>query len=79
MDIAALTKWKDYSEKRDRMLKETHMDYAPWTVLHANDKRRARLNLIRHMLLTLDYNGKDEKAIGEIDDKILGVGPHILK
>ncbi|MDL2399176.1 polyphosphate kinase 2 [Rhizobium mayense] len=79
MDIAALSKWKDYSEKRDRMLKETHTDYAPWTVLHANDKRRARLNLIRHMLLTLDYDRKDEKAIGEIDDKILGKGPHVLK
>ncbi|MEF0940217.1 polyphosphate kinase 2 [Rhizobium sp. BR 362] len=79
MDIAALDKWKDYSEKRDRMLKETHMDYAPWTVIHANDKRRARLNLIRHMLLTLDYDGRDEKAIGELDDKILGMGLHVLK
>ncbi|WFU09413.1 polyphosphate kinase 2 [Rhizobium sp. CB3090] len=79
MDIAALSKWTDYSEKRDRMLKETHMDYAPWTVIHANDKRRARLNLIRHILLTLDYDGKDEKAIGEIDDKILGTGLHVLK
>ncbi|AVA20231.1 polyphosphate kinase 2 [Rhizobium sp. LEGMi198b] len=79
MDIAALTKWKDYSEKRDRMLKETHMDYAPWTVIHANDKRRARLNLIRHILLALDYDGRDEKAIGEIDDKILGMGLHVLK
>ncbi len=79
MDIAALTKWKDYSEKRDRMLKDTHTDYAPWTVVRANDKRRARLNLIRHLLLRLDYDGKDEKAIGEIDGKILGSGPQILK
>ncbi|MBB5575065.1 MULTISPECIES: polyphosphate kinase 2 [Rhizobium] len=79
MDIAALSKWKDYSEKRDRMLKETHVDYAPWTVIHANDKRRARLNLIRHILLTLDYDGRDEKAIGEIDDKILGMGLHVIK
>ncbi|MBB4567419.1 polyphosphate kinase 2 [Rhizobium leucaenae] len=79
MDIAALGKWKDYSEKRDRMLKETHMDYAPWTVIHANDKRRARLNLMRHILLTLDYDGRDEEAIGEVDDKILGMGLHVLK
>jgi hypothetical protein len=55
------------------------MDYAPWTVVRANDKRRARLNLIRHILNTLDYDGKDEDAIGEIDDKILGFGPDILK
>ncbi len=79
MDIAALTKWKDYSEKRDRMLKDTHTDYAPWTVIRANDKRRARLNLIRHILLTLDYDGKDAKAIGEIDRKILGSGAQVLK
>ncbi|HEX8044240.1 polyphosphate kinase 2 [Rhizobium sp.] len=79
MDIAALTKWKDYSEKRDRMLKNTHTDYAPWTVIRANDKRRARLNLIRHILLTLDYDGKDAKAIGEVDGKILGSGAQVLK
>ncbi|MDE1995449.1 MAG: polyphosphate kinase 2 [Rhizobiaceae bacterium] len=79
MDIAALTKWKDYSEKRGRMLKETHTDVAPWTVIHANDKRRARLNLIRHILLKLDYDGKDKQAIGEIDDKIIGSAPNFLK
>lgn len=79
MDIAALDKWDDYSKKRDRMLKDTHTDYAPWTVVHANDKRRARLNLIRHILTTLDYTGKDRDAIGEIDGKILGSGPAFLK
>jgi polyphosphate kinase 2 len=79
MDIAALGKWDDYSEKRDRMLKETHTEYAPWTVVRGNDKRRARLNLIRHMLMTIDYEGKDIEAIGKIDDKILGSGPGFLK
>ncbi|MGO7668262.1 polyphosphate kinase 2, partial [Rhizobium ruizarguesonis] len=43
MDIAELTKWGDYSDKRNRMLKENHTDFAPWTVIRANDKRRARL------------------------------------
>lgn len=79
MDIAALTKWRDYSEKRDRMLKETHTEYAPWTVIRANDKRRARVNLIRHMLKTIDYDGKDKQAIGKLDDKIIGWGPGFLK
>lgn len=79
MDIAALNKWDDYSEKRDRMLKETHTDHAPWTVVLGNDKRRARLNIIRHILSKLDYEGKDEKAIGEIDKAIIGKGPDILK
>jgi polyphosphate kinase len=79
MDIAALTKWDAYSEKRDRMLKETHTEFAPWTVIHANDKRRARLNLLRHMLKTIDYDGKDKDAIGTLDDKIIGAGAGFLK
>lgn len=79
MDIAALNKWDDYTEKRDRMLEETHKPWAPWTIIRANDKRRARLNAIRHILDRLDYDGKDRKAIGEIDDKILGIGPKFLK
>jgi polyphosphate kinase 2 len=78
MDIAALNKWDDYSEKRDRMLKETHTDHAPWTVVLGNDKRRARLNIIRHILDGLDYTDKDKKVVGEIDDKVIGT-PGILK
>jgi polyphosphate kinase len=77
MDIAALSKWSDYTKMRDRMLKETDTKHAPWTVICANDKRRARINLIRHILLSLDYDGKDEKAIGEIDKQILN-GPGLL-
>ncbi|MDO9416359.1 polyphosphate kinase 2 [Pararhizobium sp.] len=79
MDIAALNKWDAYSEKRDRMLKETHTDKAPWTVVRANDKRRARISIIQHILNTLDYDGKDKDSIGEIDDKILGFGPGFVK
>jgi polyphosphate kinase 2 len=79
MDIAALHKWDDYTQKRDRMLRETHTDRAPWTVIHANDKRRARVNLIRHMLLSLDYEGKDLEKIGKLDKKIIGSGPDFLK
>jgi polyphosphate kinase 2 len=79
MDIAALSKWDDYTEKRDRMLEATHKTETPWTIVRSNDKRRARLNVIRHILLSLDYDGKDEDAIGKIDDKILGFGPKFLK
>lgn len=78
MDIAALNRWDDYTEKRDRMLKEAHTKEAPWTVVKANDKRRAHLNAIRHLLLSLDYTGKDLDAIGKIDDKILGKPSDLL-
>lgn len=79
MDIAALTKWDDYTAMRDQMLEKTHTDDAPWTVIRANDKRRARINVIKHILKSIDYEGKDKKAIGDIDDKILGFGPEFLK
>jgi polyphosphate kinase 2 len=79
MDIAALGKWDEYTEKRDVMLDRTHNKETPWVIVLANDKRRARVNLIRHILSSLDYEGKDEEAIGEIDDNILGFGPHFLK
>ncbi|MCO5732563.1 polyphosphate kinase 2 [Rhizobium sp. SSA_523] len=75
MDIAALGKWADYSRYRDEMLEQTHTPDAPWTVVRANDKRRARINIIRHLLLSIDYEGKDTSVIGEIDRKILGFGP----
>ncbi|MCF3641959.1 polyphosphate kinase 2 [Rhizobium sp. TRM95111] len=78
MDIAALNRWDDYTEKRNRMLKATHTQKAPWTILRSNDKRRARLNLIRHILSTLDYAGKDKIAIGERDARIIGEGPKFL-
>jgi polyphosphate kinase len=79
MDIAALTKWDQYTDKRDQMLEATHAKDAPWAILRANDKRRARINAIRHILLSLNYDGKDLDAIGEIDDKVLGFGPKFLK
>jgi polyphosphate kinase 2 len=79
MDIAALHKWDDYTEKRDAMLEKTHNKETPWAVVRANDKRRARLDVIRHILQSLDYEGKDKEAIGEIDEKIFGFGPKFLK
>ena len=78
IDIAALTKWNDFTQARDRMIEKTHTGIAPWTVVKANDKRRARINTIRHLLLSIDYEGRDLEAIGEIDRNILGEGPRFL-
>ena len=75
IDIKALSKWDEYTKARNLMLEKTHRDHAPWTIIRSNDKRRARINAIRHFLLSLDYEGKDPETIGEIDDKILGHGP----
>lgn len=71
VDLEALNKWDAYSKSRDRMLETTDPAHAPWTVLRANDKRRARLNAIRVMLQGADYAGKDEEQIGKVDRKIV--------
>lgn len=79
IDLASLDKWDAYTKARNHMLEETHKSHAPWVLLRANCKRRARLNLIRHVLSMIDYEGRDKTAIGKIDDKILGFGPDFLK
>jgi polyphosphate kinase 2 len=74
MDIAGITRWDDYTKMRDLMIEETHTDHAPWTVVRSNDKRRARIETIRHVLLTLEYAGRDLDAIGKPDPEIIGAG-----
>jgi polyphosphate kinase len=71
IDIAGLTKWDAYSAMRDLMFKRTHTKSAPWTVVRSNDKRRARLETIRHVLSQIDYTGKDNAIIGKPDRKII--------
>jgi polyphosphate kinase 2 len=72
IDYAALGKWSEYTRARDTNLRATSTKRAPWTVVLANDKRRARLNIIRHVHGALDYPGKDKKAVGGTDPLILG-------
>ena len=79
MDIAGIVRWDDYTKARDEMFEETHSEHAPWTVVRSNDKRRARIEVIRHVLLALDYAGRDLEAIGKPDPKIVGAGPKLLK
>ena len=60
MDKEAQERWDDYSKARDKMLAQTHYDYAPWTVIKTDKKKKARLNIIRHILRVL--NRPDLKA-----------------
>jgi polyphosphate kinase 2 len=78
IDYAALNKWDVYTQARDAMINATHTSATPWTIVLANDKRRARLAIIRHMLSSVDYRGKDKSVISKPDPAILG-GPHLLK
>jgi len=75
IDRQAMTRYASYTLARDRMLEMTHSDVAPWTVVFANDKKRARLSIIRYILGVFDYPGKDRRVIGQPDAAILGQGP----
>jgi hypothetical protein len=56
------------------MFRFTHTSTSPWTVILANDQRRARLEAIRLVLHAVDYEGKDAKVIGRPDANIVGAG-----
>jgi polyphosphate kinase 2 len=55
MDLPSRQRWYDYSRARDQMLDATDTDFAPWHVVHSDDKKRARLNLITHLLEQIPY------------------------
>jgi polyphosphate kinase 2 len=78
IDVAGLTKWDGYSVMRDLMFKRTHIKAAPWTVVRSNDKRRARLETIRHVLAGINYAGKNETDVGKPDRKIILTDPSTL-
>ena len=59
----AVKHWKAYSEARDAMFMRTHTAIAPWRIVRADDKRLARLNLIRDILSRLHYAGKKDKRV----------------
>lgn len=79
IDYAAVGKWDDYAKAKNDMLRRTDTKHAPWTVIQANDKRRARLAALRVFLSSIDYDGKDVQAVGTPDPKIAGSGARELK
>ncbi|MEP7241902.1 MAG: polyphosphate kinase 2 [Devosia sp.] len=71
IDIKAIDKWDSYTDAAHRMLMESHSEMTPWHVVLANDKLRARLEIIRTVLSVTDYEGKDAGAVGTVDDKLV--------
>jgi polyphosphate kinase len=55
MDVESYSRWYDYSRARDDMFKATDSSWAPWYVVHSDDKKKARLNLITHLLSKVPY------------------------
>ena len=78
VDKASLDKWDDYTEAKEAMFFYTDTADAPWTVVKSNDKKRARLETMRHFLSTLDYPGKDPKVAVAPDPLIIGHASQVI-
>ena len=78
IDKASLDKWDDYTEAKEAMFFYTDTADAPWTIVKSNDKKRARLNCMRHFLASLDYPDKDHAVVGRPDPLIVGQAHHVI-
>jgi polyphosphate kinase 2 len=78
IDKASLDKWDDYTEAKEAMFFYTDTADAPWVIVKSNDKKRARLNCMRHFLSGIDYPGKDPAVIGAPDPLIVGRASQVI-
>jgi len=78
IDLAAIDKWDAYTQAQHEIFRFTHTAIAPWTVIRANDQRRARLESIRTVLSEMSYEGKDESLVGKPDPLLVGDGPEFF-
>jgi polyphosphate kinase 2 len=86
MDLESFGRWYDYSRARDKMLEATDTKYAPWYLIRSDDKRRARLNCISHLLGMIPYKKAPREKIklpkrsekGSYDDQASLKGHHFI-
>ncbi|MDX6762852.1 polyphosphate kinase 2 [Streptomyces sp. F8] len=78
-DLASLDLWDAYTTAKVEMFRATDTARAPWTVVKTNDKRRGRLEAMRSLLWRIDYDRKDETAVGRPDTLIVGAADTLLE
>ncbi len=74
MDLLSLDKWGSYTDAKEDMFELTDTDWAPWTVIKSNDKKRARINAMRAFLAPFDYPEKDTEVVYPPDPRIVSRG-----
>lgn len=79
IDAQAIEKWDDYSQAYETMLTVTDRPRASWTIIRANDKKRARLAVMQAILRALPYAAEKDKKLGEPDEQIILDVPAHLK
>ena len=72
MDRESVRRWDAYTEAKEAMFFHTHTADAPWTIIKASDKKRARIGTLRHFVHSLDYPGKNTRAAKTPDPLIVG-------
>jgi polyphosphate kinase 2 len=77
-DLASLDRWHDYTIAKEAMFAATDTEHAPWTVIKSNDKKRGRLEAMRHVLSRLDYTGRREDVVGHPDPLIVVSASDVL-
>jgi polyphosphate kinase 2 len=78
-DIDSLDHWDDYTAAKETMFVRTSTVWAPWTVVRSNDKRRGRLNAMRHVLSLVDYPHKDASVAVAPDPLIVGPASELVE
>jgi polyphosphate kinase 2 len=78
IDLASLDKWDDYTEAKEAMFFYTDTADAPWVVVKADDKKRARLNCMQHLLRSLPYPDPDRSVVRDPDPLIVGAGANVI-
>ncbi|MCV2875054.1 polyphosphate kinase 2 [Rhodobacteraceae bacterium XHP0102] len=78
IDKASLDKWDDYTEAKEAMFFYTDTADAPWLIIKSNDKKRARLNCMRHFLSSIDYRDKNTYVVQPPDPLIVGHASHVV-
>jgi polyphosphate kinase len=72
-DLASLDRWDDYTAAKEAMFVNTSVPHAPWTFVRSNDKKRGRVEAMRHVLSLFDYDDKDHAVVQEPDPLIVGL------
>jgi polyphosphate kinase 2 (PPK2 family) len=78
-DLASLDRWDEYTEAKEAMFFYTDTDASPWTVIKSNDKKRGRLEAMRHVLSLFPYDDKDDELVGLPDPRIVGPAGRVIE
>jgi polyphosphate kinase len=79
VDLESLQRWEEYTKAKEAVFFYTDTADAPWTVIKSDDKKRARINCMRHFLHHMDYPDKDPEVLGDPDPQIVGSASEILE